>query len=156
MNKKLSILLSLIGILVLGIGTSTYFSLNQKNETAQSGVFISEENKEEVSRKKSEGEKKKSKEKTSDSMTKNIKNLEKESLSKEKSKEVQAFNESVLSQEYYLEKVENGKLSYEKATEEGLKLLEKEVGNKNVSHYQVLHEGKLISVLTGNEEGTDT
>lgn len=154
MKKKLTIVLSLLGMLALVGGGFSYFSLNTESETAQDSVFISEKKQEKnTSDKAATNEKSKS----SASQSKAEEN-EKQTLSKDskKEKEVKAFNASVLSQEYYLEKVENGKLSYEKATEEGLNALEKQAEGKSLGHYQVLHEGKMISVLTGNEEGTDT
>lgn len=151
MKKKLAVGLSLLGMLAFIGGAFTCFSQDTKKETAQNSVFISEKKQ----------EKDTSVENTTSEKTKPSSSQaeveEKQPLSKDdkKEKEVQAFNTAVLAQDYYLEKVENGKLSYEKATEEGLKRLEKQVGDKNLSHYQVLHDGQMISVLTGNEEGTD-
>ncbi|MFD2252758.1 hypothetical protein ACFSJM_00040 [Lactococcus formosensis subsp. bovis] len=153
MNKK-TLLLCFLGVFLIIGGTFAYFSLDSKNEADKDSIFIAEEKQEKDS---SEKKKTSTKVKDSDSQSES-KEKAKQPLSKdsEKEKDIEVFNETVLSQDYYLEKVENGKLHYEKATEERLRLLEKQAGDKNLSHYQVLHEGKMISVLTGNEEGTDT
>lgn len=151
MNKKWAVVLSLIGIFILVFGGLTYFSLENKKETAQNSAFISEKNQDKTST-----SKKRSGEKGKGSSPSKASSKQPLSQTDQIEQEVQAFNTSVLSQDYYLEKVENGRLSYEKITEDSLKRLEQESGNKNLGHYQVLHEGKMISVLTGNEEGTDT
>lgn len=64
-------------------------------------------------------------------------------------KERQAFNKEVLSQDYYVENIDSkGKMTYVKATEENLKLLEAQAKDNQLSTYQVNHEGQMISVLT--------
>ena len=64
-------------------------------------------------------------------------------------KERQEFNNEVLSQDYYVENVDSkGKLTYVKATEENLKVLESKAKDNQLSTYQIIHEGQMISVLT--------
>lgn len=60
--------------------------------------------------------------------------------------EQKAFNKEVLSQNYYVEHVDDkGNLTYVKATEKELQALETK--NNSLSTYQVNYEGQLISVL---------
>lgn len=87
--------------------------------------------------------------KTEKSAVKAPKNSENKTTNEQKvQKERQAFNKEVLSQDYYVENVDSkGKLTYVKATEENLKLLESKAKDNQLSTYQVNHEGQMISVL---------
>ena len=88
--------------------------------------------------------------KTEKSTVQAPKNSENKTINEQKvQKERQAFNKEVLSQDYYVENVDaQGKLIYVKATEENLKLLEAKAKDNQLSTYQIIHEGQMISVLT--------
>lgn len=60
-----------------------------------------------------------------------------------------AFVAQAVKQDFYLEKVDaNGKLTYEKATDEKVKALMNNTSSDKGSIYQVVYNGKLISVLS--------
>ncbi len=88
--------------------------------------------------------------KTEKSSVQAPKNSENKTADEQKvQKERQVFNKEVLSQDYYVENVDSkGKMTYVKATEENLKLLETKAKDNQLSTYQIIHEGQMISVLT--------
>ncbi|UYT10387.1 hypothetical protein [Lactococcus garvieae] len=136
---------SLLVLCIALVGGGIFFNFTQVKQEAvpkqeDSKVVQYEDTKEEVSQK----DKQLKAEKSLIHAPKNS-----ESSPTNEQKERKEFNKEVLSQDYYVENVDSeGKLTYIKATEESLKLLESKAKDNQLSTYQVNYEGQFISVLT--------
>lgn len=139
-----------IGLLVLCVvlvgGGIFYYSSQIKQEAIpkqeELKIVQSEDAKEEVSQK----EKKVEIEKRSVQAPINSGKTTNEQKNTE---QLEAFTKKVISQDYYVEKVDStGKLTYVKATEKVIQELEGKTKANKLSTYQVNYKGQMISVLT--------
>lgn len=132
--------------LVLCGGIFYYFSQTREGTTAQQASKMTQTT--DTTKNKSEKEKQSKAEK---SPVQTPQPSESKTTVEQKTQEEQkAFNKEVLSQDYYVEHVDdNGNLTYVKATEKELQALESK--NNSLSAYQVNYDGQLISVLTTPE-----
>lgn len=132
--------------LVLCGGIFYYFSQTREGMTAQQASKMTQTT--DTTKNKSEKEKQSKAEK---SPVQTPQPSESKTTVEQKTQEEQkAFNKEVLSQDYYVEHVDDkGNLTYVKATEKELQALESK--NNSLSTYQVNYDGQLISVLTTPE-----
>uniref|UniRef100_UPI00359C7CD2 hypothetical protein n=1 Tax=Lactococcus garvieae TaxID=1363 RepID=UPI00359C7CD2 len=147
MNKKI-FLTFLFGILAVGIGLLAYWSMASPKGTEHSSASPLHSS-EAV---KKSGSKQNTNRNTSSSKQRVSQETKKENKTEEVKQERKAFNQTVLEQDYYLEKVDDkGNMTYIKATNEELEALEKKNKTEQFNVYQVEHDGQMISVLATSE-----
>ncbi|WP_242359681.1 hypothetical protein [Lactococcus petauri] len=145
MNKK-TFLTFLFGILAVGIGILAYCSMTSSKGTEHSSAS-SVRSFEQVE---SNGSRQKIKLNTSSPKQSASQESKKVNKTEKVKQERKAFNKEILSQNYYVEHVDDkGNLTYIKATEKELQELE--TNNSSLSTYQVNYDGQLISVLATPE-----
>lgn len=152
MNKK-TLVSCFVSLVILGGGTVAYSSFSsaqevaggEKPQTSTIEVSLGKDNSQ--SKEKKEIEAKSSSEDKVPSSSSSETQQDNQIEQKHK-----AFVTQAVKQDFYLEKVDaSGKLTYEKATDEKLKALMNKTSSDKGSIYQVVYNGKLISVLsTGN------
>lgn len=131
-NKKILGFISFLGVIALVSGG--FFLLTRSNSLPKNGQ---------------------AREKASLTLTQTVKtssSRKEEKTTSESSKEVKEsankFNETAVANDFYVELMKDGKVTLEKATKANLEELEKEKSSSEVSIYQVVQDGKLISVIS--------
>lgn len=141
------LVLSLLVFCLIALGAGSYYLLQTNKEATSKKTEPQIAQTKNTNKNVSHSEKQLKTEKSTVQAPKNSEN--KITNEQKVQKERQAFNKEVLSQDYYVENVDSkGKLTYVKATEENLKVLESKAKDNQLSTYQIIHEGQMISVLT--------
>ena len=149
MKRKAQPLIWSLLLLCLALGGGIFYSFSHTKQEvtpkqATSKVSQTLETKENTSQTEKKSNAKK------DSIQTSQNSESKTTVEQQTKEEQKTFNQEVLSQNYYVEHVDDkGNLTYIKATEKELQALEAK--NNTLSTYQVTYNGQLISVLASPE-----